>query len=1325
MSLTLHFTAQDLRHHRRLSGSMTTLSKTLKNLSTGVRTEASDLGGADLAISQRIMTALKSTKAELRGLNSNASLLQTLDGALAEATDSLHRLRELALQASNSQTSLEDRQAIEQQFKALIQQVKTISEDTQYNGRALLDGQQEYIDLSLASEQRQVQNSKSHQASKLQLPDLNPLNLGKHVSYVGQGRGVFLSPLASNQIELNGVSIRGTVDSDDRLSYQHGAGSAIAKAKAINASSALTGVTAKADMNLYRGFAPIKGADLNQEHWLQINGEMISALSFEDLDANGTLRSAINAHFSKTGVMASADSQGQLILAAPDGRNISLVFSDVELRNALGIRDLYGDDVNFSPDVDPPEYSHYGDISSVEYVNNSSKALGTPMGQFSGHFEILDSKFTKAQDGVDYIFEVVKGGLLGEAQFRVKEEQLDTGIRDLPHEDYEFGLPGSELTPPSPKKVRLEDSQYMGASQLRVGFKVLSPGSPQSTLISEQPLVEVFVTSLDDPSVNAFTLGQFRISNNEPLDLSSHGLDIQLNFPIDETRSLLDQNGQEFKLRQGISPNFLPLEHDYDPLQPFVATWDGIHSTQFTVEVIESGHSIGERDYSFTDETPAKIRVTADLLHQNRTIINEYTLDEYNQTYVTGVGVNGSTLAGGLGLIFPSAFGKAQTSISREVTGDYNFNPTVYNHRFVGTEAREYEITLTSDGIISYQLNDGGPSADVKVYGFDDLGQRELIQTYTIDELNGGERSIYLGEGSEKDGLRIKFPRGASLLTINKSRDPGAYLNFSAYRYNELNPRVGVVEITKAGVDSGPQAAEYIYYYQDDPDTILASGTVNKYTHLPDDTLMRSWVVRQFRSETEGLPNNIGFIRDFSYSRSQGGSFTSEIIDQEGTLTLRTVWAEGSQQEEVFETEFHSNRYLDIGYGLNIYIYRDRLEASNIDNEAIKVSGSVSAPNHFQVGDTFSYGIKPNLAKEGDQFTIKIEPVDLVKDAQWRLQAIGPDWKPNDVYYSDIDTGFDSEAFTITDHLTYPFDDSDPLDLAQSTLGEIKVSGSGRLEVGDQIRVGTRAFVGEVRTSGAYTNPAFPTDYILTVTKGGEIADAELSWVREDGLVDTELGGIGTLTGLTEGQDAYLEEGVFVSFHDLGQGAYLAQGDQIRISVGQNLEYTFGGQVNLHAREAIEIKYTDAEVDRQLGKISFTGSDEEALSPKFHQLSLAQSRLAIDPHSSLAHAGLLSRSEIDQALTTIDTALADINEARTEVGARLNRLEHQAGSLFKQVIVYSQSQERIRSVDYAQSISEQTSAQIRLMSHPLLNQVAQTNALRVLDLISQPALQNL
>lgn len=1318
MRISIYFNAQDLRRSRKISEQVGSLSRTLKNLSVGVKTSAAELGGATLSINERMMSELQGTRAELRGLNSNASFLQTVDGALAEATESLQKMRELAVRASTLGLSFEDRKALEQDFKALMSHVQAISEEATYNNRKLLNGDMAQYHLSLVADRDVTTRSYgTSQDELILLPNLNPERLGQHVNHVGMGRGVFVSDLETGDLSINGVKIRGTTRFDDQVSYSYANGSAIAKAKAINSASKYTGVTAEADMNAYRAYEPIVGATLDEARWIRINGYQVSGFAFEDLDATGSLRQALNEGLSQTGVLASVDQDGKLLLVAPDGRNITIEFSDIPLRNQLAVRDLNGDEVNFSVDVDPPRYFHDGDITSVEYITNHPRVLDTPGGNFTGTFNVLDSRFTKAQDRVDYIFEVVKAGELGSAQFRVFEEQITTGTSDDIPEDYSFVPSGKEIGTPNPEKVRLEGSQYQGASHIRINLKVIDGGSPESTISSERPTVEVYLTSLDDPTVLPVTLGQFNISNDQILDLSSAGIPVQLNFPIDERRSLESNTGSVIKFGQALTPDFLPDEHDYDPFQPFISEWDGIHTADITIEVVEDGHAIGEFAYSFVDEPPATIKVTADLIYQGRTVTNIYRLDESNGLYRTELnptGVTGSTF-GGIGLIFPSSFNGQGITNTASTTGDYKRLVSVYPQRYVGEEPREYVITLTSDGIMSDQLNDGGPSARVDVYERDNTNNRVLLDTYTISEVNT-ERNIYLGQGSEQDGLMIRFPRGPTVSKITKSRDPGGILYFASHLFNDFDAKSGVIRITQAGSDTSVPPAEWEYFYQDDPSTILGTGIVKKSTVLPDDTIMISQVQTSFVSQTSGVPSNVAFIRDLSYTQSVGGRFTSQIIvdpdkpeDEpiEDYLQLQTTWRLDNGARLTKVVDINTNTYLDIGFGIQTYFYRDRVEIAGGFQPDWVFSGRVSPQNYFQVGDTFTYEILPNLANAGDTFEVTVEPVDLAKGATWSFRAVGPDWKPNDLYAVDLGTGFDEPAQVLGSTISYG-----------NTLGTIEINGSGRFEVGDQIRVGTRAFVGEVQTTGAYTNPAFPTDYVLTVTKAGTIDQAELSWVREDGLTDTENGGSGVIFGLIEGVSAYLEEGVNVSFHDLGEGAYLAEGDEIRIAVGRNLKYTFGGQVTLHARETIDVAYADDHVDQLLGRLLFMGTEEEALSPKFTELSLTQAQVAAKEDSSLAFTGLMSYSEVSKALLTIDTALSELSESRTQLGSLLNRIEHQTEQLLEKTNVLYGITARLIGVDYASESASLSAEQIKLMSAPMLANLAEVNAWRVMDLIT-------
>ena len=66
-------------------------------------------------MNERLSSELRGAQMELKNLGDKASLLQTLDGALYEATESLQRLRTLAVSASSAHLSTEDRLAMEEE----------------------------------------------------------------------------------------------------------------------------------------------------------------------------------------------------------------------------------------------------------------------------------------------------------------------------------------------------------------------------------------------------------------------------------------------------------------------------------------------------------------------------------------------------------------------------------------------------------------------------------------------------------------------------------------------------------------------------------------------------------------------------------------------------------------------------------------------------------------------------------------------------------------------------------------------------------------------------------------------------------------------------------------------------------------------------------------------------------------------------------------------------------------------------------------------------------------------------------------------------------
>lgn len=127
-----------------------------------------------------------------------------------------------------------------------------------------------------------------------------------------------LAQLDPADLTINEHSIRATTIADDTLSTVDNASSAIAIAKAINDSSTITGVSAKAEINsLYLGNFTLGALAAGE---LVINGVNIVTPGTDE----ATLLRDINAQTANTGVKAVANSIGQITLVAEDGRNIQL-----------------------------------------------------------------------------------------------------------------------------------------------------------------------------------------------------------------------------------------------------------------------------------------------------------------------------------------------------------------------------------------------------------------------------------------------------------------------------------------------------------------------------------------------------------------------------------------------------------------------------------------------------------------------------------------------------------------------------------------------------------------------------------------------------------------------------------------------------------------------------------------------------------------------------------------------------------------------------------------------------------------------------------------
>ena len=418
MGLTVNSSAWSMRTQRKISGTQSTLSETFRRLSSGLRinTAADDPGRLGISVLAESQT--RSLRQSIRNLNDGVSVSQTLEGGLAQLDIALQRLRELAVQASNETLSENDRAAIQAETNQIVNHMDKVVNDTHFNGIHLLDGTARSVEIFSESGQEA-------QGIKLDLVKVSPTEVARKAQYSSQRRGVYLSDLNNGDLKINGVSIRGTIDSDDPLSYCYSSGSAIAKARAINDNAIHTGVSARAAANVITANRTISAFTLDPTHYFSINGEKLSGFHIDDFDATGTLRSQINSVSEKTGVVATLDAQGQLVLTAEDGRNIQIHYSDMFTLIAVGLADTSGDEVNLRGDVLKSSVYPVDLFGSIQNVQSNFRS-------YSGGISI-GGEFDRGDDYVDYVAQVIKAGGYGTAEFRIGRE---TNSELAPAEDY-------------------------------------------------------------------------------------------------------------------------------------------------------------------------------------------------------------------------------------------------------------------------------------------------------------------------------------------------------------------------------------------------------------------------------------------------------------------------------------------------------------------------------------------------------------------------------------------------------------------------------------------------------------------------------------------------------------------------------------------------------------------------------------------------------------------------------------------------------------------------------------------------------------------------
>jgi flagellin len=140
MASTTQTNMSSLTAQHALSSTTSELGVSMQRLSTGLRVNSAKDDAAGLAIAERLMSQSRGKQVAGRNANDAISVVQTVEGALGKIGESLFRMRELAVQSVNETNGSGDRANLDEEYKALSEDVIRVIMGTRFNGMLLLNG---------------------------------------------------------------------------------------------------------------------------------------------------------------------------------------------------------------------------------------------------------------------------------------------------------------------------------------------------------------------------------------------------------------------------------------------------------------------------------------------------------------------------------------------------------------------------------------------------------------------------------------------------------------------------------------------------------------------------------------------------------------------------------------------------------------------------------------------------------------------------------------------------------------------------------------------------------------------------------------------------------------------------------------------------------------------------------------------------------------------------------------------------------------------------------------------------------------------------------
>ncbi|MGN0431180.1 MAG: flagellin [Lachnospiraceae bacterium] len=248
--MRINYNVSAMISNNALSNSDDLLAKSLERLSSGLKINNAKDNPAGLAMAKRMNAQLEGLSKASQNASDGISIIETADGALSEIQEMVQRMNELSVKASTGTLTDADREIVQDEIKALSEEIERIADATEFNSQKLLNGEfdrkayssVEAVKISYCSDAVPVKEYSLTDAAVTYDPEGN---INSFTATFGTG---FPSDIAVEEIKDNVVTLKADHDFEMKLDL-----SAVAKAQTADIGVMTIDVTDIGPMRLQIG----------------------------------------------------------------------------------------------------------------------------------------------------------------------------------------------------------------------------------------------------------------------------------------------------------------------------------------------------------------------------------------------------------------------------------------------------------------------------------------------------------------------------------------------------------------------------------------------------------------------------------------------------------------------------------------------------------------------------------------------------------------------------------------------------------------------------------------------------------------------------------------------------------------------------------------------------------------------------------------------------------------------------------------------------------------------------------------------------------------